>query len=157
MLDPELYYGKKADGSNIPNNGWQKGNYMSCLLNPHWQKWEKYITAAYARAGYDGVFADLFPYIQGEGVLCSCDYCKEAWRVYSTERFGEAKPFPERAINPETTEGREFFQFRLEKLSDFIKLLQNEGRKYNPCLLYTSPCRFRALRPRKGTIRRNLI
>lgn len=132
MLDPELYYGKKADGSNIPNNGWQKGNYMSCLLNPHWQKWEKYITAAYARAGYDGVFADLFPYIQGEGVLCSCDYCKEAWRVYSTERFGEAKPFPERAINPETTEGREFFQFRLEKLSDFIKLLQNEGRKYNP-------------------------
>lgn len=133
MLDAELYYGKQLDGrSNVPNNGWQAGNYMSCLLNPNWQNWEKYITAAYANAGYDGVFADLFPYIQGQGLLCGCQYCKDAWKTYSTQRFGQERPFPTGNIDPRTTDGREFFQFRLNALYDFIELLQDVGREINP-------------------------
>ncbi|MFC6232641.1 beta-galactosidase trimerization domain-containing protein [Paenibacillus allorhizosphaerae] len=131
-INPELLYGRDLAGNPIKIDAYQKGNYMSCLLNPYWQDIETKIGKAHAEAGFDGLFLDLFPYTSGEGVLCGCEYCKKAWEAYSQKVFGMAQPFPSAVLDLNRSVDRTFLTFRIEAIYNFMQHVEQAGKKYNP-------------------------
>ncbi len=131
-IDPELLYGRSLSGKPIEFDTYQKGNHMSCLMNPHWQEIETTIAKAHAEAGFDGIFLDLFPYVVREGVLCGCDHCKKGWESYSEKVFGKTKSFPKAALHLKNTVDRTFFSWRIETIHHFMQKMQDAGRKFNP-------------------------
>lgn len=130
-VDPELLYGRDLAGNKVGYDTYQKGNYMSCLMNPHWQDIETTIGKAHAEAGFDGLFLDLFPYAVREGVLCGCDHCKKGWESYSEKIFGKRQDFPRGPLQLKNTIDRTFFAWRIEAIYHFMQNIQNSGRKFN--------------------------
>lgn len=130
-IDPSLYYGKNANGKNISIEAWQKGNYMSCLNNPHWQELECKVAEETAKAGFDSLFLDLFPYTSGAGVLCNCEYCKSEWKEYSTSVYGAEKPLPATALRMTDSVNRTFLKWRISAIYNFMQKLEKAGQKYN--------------------------
>lgn len=131
-IDPELLYGYSLAGKKIGFDAYQKGNYLSCLMNPNWQEIEAMIGQAHAEAGFDGLFLDLFPYIVREGVLCGCDHCKKGWESYSERIFGKKQNFPKESLLLNRTVDRVFMTWRLEAIYRFMQKIQEAGKKYNP-------------------------
>ncbi|MDF2713758.1 MAG: hypothetical protein K0R28_683 [Paenibacillus sp.] len=131
-IDPNLLYGRTLTGNTIKIDGYQKGNYMSCLLNPYWQDIEVKVGKAHADAGFDGLFLDLFPYTSGEGVLCGCEYCKQAWEAYSKKLLGKPQPFPAAALDLNKSVDRAFLKFRIEAIYSFMQKIEKESQKSNP-------------------------
>jgi hypothetical protein len=130
-IDPELLYGRSLAGKTVGFDTYQKGNHMSCLMNPHWQDIETSIAKAHAEAGFDGLFLDLFPYVVREGVLCGCDHCKKGWEAYSEKTFGKKQSFPRAALQLKDTVDRTFFAWRIETIHHFMERMQDAGKKFN--------------------------
>lgn len=131
-IDPALLYGRSLAGNAVGFDTYQKGNYMSCLMNPHWQDIETTIAKAHAEVGFDGLFLDLFPYVVREGVLCGCDYCKKEWESYSQKTFGKRQDFPRGALQLKNTLDRTFLAWRIEAIHHFMEKMQDAGKKFNP-------------------------
>ena len=130
-IDPELLYGRSLAGKTVGFDTYQKGNHMSCLMNPHWQDIETSIAKAHAEAGFDGLFLDLFPYVVREGVLCGCDHCKKGWEAYSEKAFGKIQDFPRGALQLKNTVDRTFLSWRIEAIHNFMERMQDAGKKFN--------------------------
>jgi hypothetical protein len=131
-INPEPLFGRSLAGKTIEFDAYQKGNYMSCLMNPHWQDIETTIGKAHAEAGFDGLFLDLFPYIVKEGVLCGCEHCKKGWESYSEKIFGKKQLFPNQALQLKNTVDRTFMTWRIEGIHHFMQKIQDAGKKFNP-------------------------
>ncbi len=131
-INPDQLHGRTLTGEKIPFDAYQKGNHLSCLMNPYWQEIEEEIGRAHARAGFDGLFLDLFPYIIKEGILCGCEHCRNGWATYSEKVFGERKDFPKGALHLKNIIDRVFLSWRIEALHLFMEKIQQAGRKQNP-------------------------
>ena len=108
-----------------------------CIRDSNWIAIQREIVEMHAKAGYPGMYYDLYPYSSGAGLLCSCDYCKADWATYSSERFGAAKPFPTAldytSEDPETSAvSLVFYEFRREALQRFIEEMERAGRTVSP-------------------------
>lgn len=139
-IDPETLYGRTRAGVPVAFDAYQKDNFLSCLLNPHWQEIETTISREHAKAGFDGLFLDLFPYVIKEGVFCGCQYCKKEWSEYSARTFGKIQPLPASPLKLDNTIDRTFMAWRIENLHRFMDTLQNAGRKFNPAFKVILNC-----------------
>ena len=139
-IDPEILYGRSLSGTPIGFDAYQKDNFLSCLLNPHWQEIETTIGREHAKAGFDGLFLDLFPYVIREGVFCGCQYCKKEWSAYSEKTFGKVQDFPTAPLHLDKTIDRTFMAWRIENLHHFMEKIQDAGRKFNPAFKVILNC-----------------
>jgi hypothetical protein len=139
-IDPEILYGRSLSGAPIGFDAYQKDNFLSCLLNPHWQEIETTIGREHAKAGFDGLFLDLFPYVIREGVFCHCQYCKKEWSAYSEKTFGKKQEIPAAPLHLDKTIDRTFMAWRIENLHHFMEKIQGAGRKFNPAFKVILNC-----------------
>ena len=139
-IDPEVLYGRSRTGVPVGFDAYQKDNFLSCLLNPHWREIETTIGRAHAEAGFDGLFLDLFPYVIREGVFCGCQYCKKEWSAYSERTLGKIQPIPATPLKLNNTIDRTFMAWRIENLHNFMEKIQNAGRKFNPAFKVILNC-----------------
>lgn len=134
-LNPDDFYGKLANGK-YPAYGTYKDCYLSCISNPNWINVMKDVSERFAKAGYCGIYFDLFPYGSGAGLLCHCDYCESRWAEESKKIFGKAKEIP---ITLSYTTGNveqdaicmQFLLWRYKELQYFMDAAEKAGQKHN--------------------------
>ncbi len=135
-INADDLYAINRKGERVVNKMWDKsGAGVSCIMNPTWVELQKEVALVTARAGFDGLQFDVYPYAIEPGYLCCCPHCKTAWASHSKRVFGTAQPFPglnSGKLDFRIAVDREFKTWRLDQFSDFVKAVESAVRKSYP-------------------------
>jgi hypothetical protein len=129
-------YALDRDHKPVQNFSWDKaGVFVSCVRNPGWLKLQQEVADVTAKAGFDGLQFDVYPYAVKPSYYCQCEHCQRGWKEYSSKRFGAAHPMPGRTadeLNFTNVDDRAFYEWRLQSFVDFVKALQAYSARKHP-------------------------
>ncbi len=129
-------YAINRKGEPVINTMWDKsGAGVSCVMNPKWVELQEQVALTTARAGFDGLQFDVYPYAIEPGYLCCCPHCKEAWAKYSRRIFVRSQPMPgldSGKLDFRKEVDRVFKTWKLQRFADFVKQVEARVRRSYP-------------------------
>ena len=135
-IDAEDLYATNRVGKRVVNTEWDKGGVgVACISNPKWIELQKQVAQVHAKAGFDGLQFDVYPYAIEPGYQCRCRYCEEGWKKQSKELFGTAQPMPgldTGKLDYDKPVDRAFKTWRLQEFVDFVKTIETDVQKSWP-------------------------
>ena len=135
-IDAEDLYATNRLGARVVNKEWDKGGVgVACISNPKWIELQKQVAQVHAKAGFDGLQFDVYPYAIEPGYQCRCRYCEEGWKKQSKELFGTAQPMPgldTGKLDYDKPVDRAFKTWRLQEFVDFVKSIETDVQKSWP-------------------------
>jgi len=135
-IDAEDLYATNRSGVRVVNKEWDKGGVgVSCISNPKWVELQKQVAQVHAKAGFDGLQFDVYPYAIEPGYQCRCSYCEEGWKKQSKNLFGTPQPMPgldTGKLDYDKPVDRAFKTWRLQEFADFVKSVETDIQKSWP-------------------------